>query len=195
MIKTITKTIFFMLLFFTAVSSYSQGAPAGGGKEEDEFAKKKAETKLTEVIPTDSAGPGELVKRAENWIKEDAQKYKKSGGTSTSSKAECIASFPTKPKELNPQIDYSGKITMKVTIECKDSKYRYTVSDIRHVSKTGKASGGSIDNQVPECGSMEMTDITWKKLKGEALRNAALVVTDLKAAMGKASTDVPTDEW
>lgn len=163
--------------------------------EEDEFAKKKVETKLTEVIPTDSVPASELVLRAMNWFKLETDKYKKSNSTNTSSKAECIASFPVKPKELNPEVDYTGKITMKVLIECKDSRYRYTVSEIKHISKNGKTSGGSIDNKVPECGSMAMNDLVWKKLKGEALRGAAQVVADLKEGMAKLSTDVPTDEW
>jgi hypothetical protein len=164
-------------------------------KEEDEFAKKKAETKLTEVIPTDSLAASELVKRAVAWIKAESEKYKKSSGTTTSSKAECSASFPVKPKELNPEVDYTGKITMKVVIECKDSKYRYIVSEITHVSKSGKASGGSIDNPVPDCGSMTMNDLVWKKLKGEALKGAALVVTDLKAGMGKIAEETKAEEW
>ena len=36
----------------------------------------------------------------------------------------------------------------------------------KHTSKSGNATGGSIDNVVPECGSMVMGDIQWKKLKG-----------------------------
>jgi hypothetical protein len=164
-------------------------------KEEDEFAKKKPETKIQEVIPTDSIPASELMKRAVAWIKVESDKYKKSSGTTTGSKAECAVSFPVKPKELNPEVDYTGKITMKVVIESKDSKYRYTISEIQHVSKSGKTTGGSIDNTVPECGSMAMNDIIWRKLKGEAMRGASLVVTDLKAGMGKIEQEVKTEEW
>ncbi len=157
--------------------------------------KKKVETKFTEVIVTDSLPSSELLNRAIAWVKEENAKYVKKGGSSSGSKAECIASFSIKPKELNPEVDYTGKILMKVVIEVKDSKYRYTVSEIKHVSKSGKVNGGSIDNVVPECGSMVLKDVTWKKMKGEALRNAALVVADLKEGMKKVSTEVKTDEW
>ncbi len=164
-------------------------------QEDEDAPKKKVETKMTEVVVTDSLPASELLTRAIAWVKEENVKFQKKGGTSSGSKAECMASFVTKPKELNPQVDYTGKILMKVVIEVKDSKYRYTVSEIKHVSKSGKVNGGSIDNLVPECGSMVMKDITWKKLKGEALRNAALVVADLKEGMNKVSTEVKTDEW
>jgi hypothetical protein len=181
-----------LLTQFTSAQEVKSDAPK---KEENEFATKKTETKFTEVIPTDSTGASELLKRAVNWIKVESPKYKKTSGTTTSNKAECSASFPVKPKQLNPEVDYTGKVVMKVVIECKDSKYKYTISDITHVSKSGRTSGGNIDNLVPDCGSQAMNDIVWKKLRGEALRGAAQVILDLKEGMTKVSTDTPSDEW
>jgi hypothetical protein len=154
--------------------------------KEDEFAvTKKKETKFTEVVTTDSLPASELLKRAVNFIKVENQHYKKTSGSTSGSKAEFIAMFPVKPKELNPQVDYTGKITMKVIIECKSSKYRYVVSDIRHLSKSGRTTAGSIDNDIPECGSMTMTDMVWKKLRAEALHNASLIVNDIKFGMNQ----------
>jgi hypothetical protein len=184
---------FFSLLML--LTSFVVSAQEKEQGKEDEFSHKKQETKLSEVIPTDSVASSELVKRAVSWIKAETNKYKKSSGTTTAGKAECTASFPIKPKELNPQVDYTGKITMKVVIECKDSKYRYTISEIKHISKSGTTSGGNIDNEVPECGSNYMHDIVWKKLKGEALRDAAQVVVDLKEGMSKSASDSKSEDW
>jgi hypothetical protein len=202
MTKNFKLIILSVLFIFTSsifLAQTSPETPAKTGdapkKEEDEFAKKKTETKLSEVIPTDSLAASELIKRAVAWIKLETDKYKKSSGTTTGSKAECSASFPVKPKELNPEVDYTGKVVMKVVIECKDSKYRYTISEIKHVSKSGNTSAGSIDNAVPDCGSMSMNDLVWKKLKGEALRDAAQVVQDLKAGMGQIVTEAKPEEW
>lgn len=197
------KNVVFLVLFLFAMpvmlsSQTASEAPKSGSAskgEEDEFAKKKVETKISEVIPTDSLAASELVKRAVNWIKAETDKYKISNATTSSNKAECTVSFPAIPKELNPQVDYTGKITMKVVIECKDSKYRYTITDIKHLSKSGKTTGGSVDNAVAECGSMAMNELCWRKLKGEALRDASVVVQDLKAGMSKIESDVKTDEW
>lgn len=150
---------------------------------------------MSEVITTDSLPSSALMKRAVGWIKAESDRYRKTGGTTTGTKAECVASFPVKPKELNPEVDFTGKITMKVVIECKDSRYRYTVSDIRHESKSGRTTAGSIDNVVPECGSVAMHDQVWKKLKGEALRSAALVVSDLKRGMSEDPQEKNDDEW
>ncbi|HQQ94790.1 MAG TPA: hypothetical protein PLQ93_09560 [Bacteroidia bacterium] len=185
--------LFFLLIGGASFSQSKEGqAPA---KEDEDSPKKKAETKLSEVITTDSIPASELLNRAINWVKTENHKYVKKGGASSGSKAECIASFIIKPKELNPEVDFTGKITMKVVIECKDAKYRYTVSEIKHISKSGKANGGSVDNAVAECGSMTMKDMTWRKLKGEAMRDAAQVVADIKEAMQKPTTEVKTEEW
>lgn len=161
----------------------------------EEVPKKKIETKITEVVNTDSISAGELLQRAVNWVKLESNVYGKSSGVTTGSKAECNATFTVKPKELNPEVDYTGKISMKITIECKDNKYKYTISQIKHISTSGKTTAGSIDNKVPECGSMAMGDIVWKKLKGEALRGANKVVEDLKEGMQKDSKEVEKEEW
>jgi hypothetical protein len=195
MIKYIKLNFLSLLFTFASTTFLAQTAPEAPKKEEDEFAKKKVETKITEVIPTDSIAASELLVRAVAWIKSESDRYKKSSGTSTGSKVECSVSFPVKPRELNPEVEYTGKFTMKVVIECKDSKYRYTVSDIKHLSKSGNTNGGSIDNVVAECGSMGMNDKVWKRLKGEALKDAALVVTDLKIGMTKLIEPLKPEEW
>jgi hypothetical protein len=189
--KLLPKTLVLAVALLATVPGLCQ-SPA---KTEEEPAKKKNETKYTEVVSTDSLPSAELLKRAVNWIKAEGNKFSKTGGNTTGSKAECVVAFPVKPKELNPQVDYTGKITMKVVIECKDSKYRYTVSDIKHVSKSGSYDGGSVDNAYPDCGSQTMNDVVWKKLKGEALRDAVAVVADLKDAMTKDSKEPGKDDW
>lgn len=190
------KHIFFSVLFlFSLLSATAQNNSQASKPEDDEFAKKAEETKLTAVIETDSLSGADLMKRAVKWIKVESTKYKKAGGTSSGDKAECEVSFPVKPKELNPEVDYTGKFTMKVVIECKNSKYRYTISDIKHTSKKGNTTAGSIDNVVPECGSMVMKDAVWKRLKAEALTMASKVVVDLKEGMSKIETEEKADEW
>ncbi len=186
--------LFFLSLFIVLSNSFVAQTAEPKPKEEEDAPKKKAETKLSEVIETDSLPNGELLKRAVNWVKVESSYFVKQGGTSSGNKAEFTASFKIKPKELNPEVDFTGKVTMKVTIECKDAKYKYTISEIKHTSKSGKASGGSIDNTVAECGSMIMKDLTWKKIKGEMLRDAGQVIIELKVGMAKDSVEVK-EEW
>lgn len=181
-------TIFSLLTFAITPPAFSQ--------ESEDASPQKEETKFQEVITTDSLPPGELLKRATNWAKEKSKVYVKSAAANSGNKVECVASFTVRPKELNPRTDYTGKFTMNVSIECKDNRYRYTVSQIKHLSKSGQASGGSIDNRVPECGSVVMEEMQWKKLKGEAIKHVNQVVADLKESMGKEVAETKKDdEW
>jgi hypothetical protein len=151
--------------------------------------------KFQEVVPVDSTPSAELLKRAVNWVKIESKRFVKTNGITAGSKAECIASFNIRPKELNPVADYSGTITMHVTIECKDNRYKYTIHKMKHTSKSGKASGGDMNNVVPECGSMIMPEITWKKIKGEALKSSTMVLSELKEGMSKTSGATEKEEW
>jgi predicted nucleic acid binding AN1-type Zn finger protein len=186
------KYIQALIISFLIVFSFSGFSQE---KTEEDAPKKKNETKISEVVTTDSLPASELLQRAVNWVKIESNRYGKTSGVTTGSKAECTATFPVKPKELNPEVDYTGKISMKVTIECKNNKYKYTVSNIKHLSTSGRTTAGSIDNKVPECGSMAMGDVVWKKLKGEALKDAGKIVEDIKEGMQKSSAEAQKEEW
>ncbi len=164
------------------------------GQEEDKSEKSGNDKQFQEVVFTDSVPAGALAKRAVNWVKVESLRFKKSMGVATGTKAECLATFKIKAKELNPVTDFTGIITMHVTIECKDNKYRYSITKLKHTSTNGKASGGDINNIVPECGSMTMPDITWKKIKGEAFKDASMIISELKEGMTKIGSG-SKDEW
>jgi hypothetical protein len=192
------RTLLIPVLLLVTVNIFAQDEePAAPSKPAMDMPKlkKKEDTKITEVINTDSVSASELLKRAVNFVKLESIKYSKTNGVTTGSKAEFTANFPVKPKSLNPETDYTGKLSMKVAVECKDNKYRYTITQLKHISLNGRTSGGSIDNEVPECGSMGMSDVTWKKLKGEMLKGANVVLADLKEAMQKSSDEGNKDEW
>ena len=155
--------------------------------------KSELDKQFSEVVSTDSVPSANLTKRAVNWVKTESPRFKKSMGVATGSKAECLATFKIKAKELNPQPDYTGIITMHVTIECKDNKYRYSITKMKHTATNGKATGGDITNIVPECGSMTMPDKTWKQIKGEAFKSADMVISELKEGMSKSTSD--KDDW
>lgn len=152
-------------------------------------------------VAVDTTGPkpmeqSEILKRAIYFVKIESKKYTKANGVTTGSKAECVATFNYKPKELNPQADVQGTFTMHVSIEAKQGKYRYTISKITHNAKNPEFTGGDVYSEVAKCGSMKMPPDLWKRLRSEALKNAAVVVEDLKETMKRPSTAASSeDEW
>ena len=155
---------------------------------------KKNYYELTEIVKIDSVPGSELLKRAVEWVKTENTRYVKINGITTSTKAECTVVYKVKPKELNPHPDWTGTVIMHVSVECKDSKYRYVINKVKHSSTSGKASGGDVTNAVPDCGSMTMSDIVWKKLKGDAIKYANGIMYEIKEAMNKPST-TKKDDW
>jgi hypothetical protein len=138
----------------------------------------------------------EILKRAVNFVKIENAKYTKGNGVTTGSKAECVATFVYKPKELNPQADVQGTFTMHLSIDAKEGKYRYTISKITHNAKNAEYSGGDIYSEVPKCGSMKLPGEMWKHMRSEALKDSGILASDLKAAMQKSSSEPQDkDEW
>ena len=142
------------------------------------------------------APASELAKRAQVWMDAKPTAYTKSNCANNGKGVTCQVSFPYKLKELNPTDFVNGDITMTVTIEAKDGKYRYTINNIKHKAEVAESSGGDIYSPVPECGSLKIKDLTWKHIKGAALADAKMVADDLKAIMAKYSGDAPKkDDW
>ena len=149
---------------------------------------------ITEIIIKDSVPAKELLNRATYWAQKKHPKYDKQNAVGGSARVELDAEFKIKPKELNPPFDYTGKIVMHVKVEVKDGKYKYTINKIKHIADNRKNSGGDITKDIPECGSISLPEMTWRKIKGEAIHNAHMLADDLKDAMStpyKASSD----EW
>lgn len=152
-------------------------------------------------LPVDTNPPkgmaaSEILKRAVNFVKMENKKYTKGNGVTTGSKAECVVTFAYKPKELNPTADVQGTITMHLSIDAKEGKYRYTISKLNHNAKNGDYTGGDIYGEVPKCGSMKLPPDMWKRIRSEAFKQSTLLATDLKDAMKiSSSTPVNSDEW
>lgn len=140
------------------------------------------------------APQAEVLKRAQNWYTLKNDKIKKSNGTNSGKTVSCNLVFPFKQKILNPENDVDGTISMDLIIEAKEGKYRYTIKNIKHQAKKPGMSGGDVFAIVPECGSMKVSDKTWKLIKKEAFINAQTVAEDLKAIMIK-DIDSKKDEW
>ncbi len=152
-------------------------------------------------IPSDTNPPkgmavSEILKRAVNFVKIESKKYTKGNAVTSGSKAECVVTFVFKPKELNPVADVQGTITMHLSIDAKEGKYRYTISKLSHNAKIADYTGGDIYSEVPKCGSMHLPPDMWKRIRSEAFKQSAMLANDVKEAMKiPSNTPVNSDEW
>ncbi|HWY13241.1 MAG TPA: hypothetical protein VN026_18055 [Bacteroidia bacterium] len=166
--------------------------------------KKKAEVveePVVEAGAADTVNPympapaAEILKRAQNWYTIKPEKFTKSAGTNNGNSVCCNLQFPFKQKILNPEADIDGSISMDLTIDAKEGKYRYTIKNIRHKANKAGMSGGDIYLNIPECGSMYVSDKIWKQIRSEAFGNAQIVIDDLKTMMNREVADSKKDDW
>jgi hypothetical protein len=199
-------TLFYAIAFLVSVNNLSAQEPKKDEKKIQEVIEIQAEpvslppnqdgTLPVDTNPQKGMAAGEILKRAVNFVKMESTKYTKGNGITTGSKAECVVTFNYKPKELNPVTDVQGTITMHVSIDAKEGKYRYTISKINHNAKNPENTGGDVYNEVPKCGSMKLPPELWKRIKSEALRQTGVLANDLKEAMKVSSTKpANADEW
>ena len=149
-----------------------------------------------DTMPLKGMAASEILKRAVNFVKMESTKYTKGNGVTTGTKAECIVTFNYKPKELNPVADVQGTITMHISIDAKEGKYRYTISKLNHNAKNAENTGGDVYSEVPKCGSMKLPPELWKRIRSEAFKQSGIIANDIKEAMKiSSSTPVNSDEW
>jgi hypothetical protein len=198
-------------LFYTAVVLFSVNSLSAQEAKKDEKKIQEVVTMMADPLPSTPNADGslpvdtnppkgmaasEILKRAVNFVKMENKKYTKGNGVTTGSKAECVVTFAYKPKELNPTADVQGTITMHLSIDAKEGKYRYTISKLNHNAKNGDYTGGDIYGEVPKCGSMKLPPDMWKRLRSEAFKQSAILANDVKEAMKISSTTpVNSDEW
>jgi hypothetical protein len=146
---------------------------------------------LPPIIP---APQQEILKRAQNWYTLKNNKFEKINGANTDKLVTCGVIFPFKQKQLNPENEIDGKITMDIVIEAKEGKYRYTIKNIKHVANKKGMSGGDIYAKLPEAGSMLISDRTWKSVRAESYACVKILSNDLKATM-KLELQVKKEDW
>ncbi|MCW3078484.1 MAG: hypothetical protein JWO32_3093 [Bacteroidetes bacterium] len=182
-------------------AKYAPSAPAvtpvvhdGKGKKNHKKAESPAEPVADTLGPLIPAPSGEIVKRAQNWYNLKATKFTKANGSTSGNMMTCNVSFAFKQKMLNPENAVDGKIMMDVIVEAKEGKYRYTIKNIKHVALKPEMSGGDVYLTVPEAGSMNINDNTWKHIRSEAFTDAKLVIEDMKTKMTE-EVKSDKDEW
>ncbi len=164
------------------------------GKKHKKVVEEPVEPVADTLPPLMPAPAQEVLKRAQSWYTAKSSKFVKANGANSGKSVSCNISFIYKQKLLNPENEVDGKITMDILIDAKEGKYRYTIKNIKHKANKQGMSGGDIYAVVPECGSLNVNDRTWKQIKTQSFINAQLVVEDLKAAM-KEEVHSDKEEW
>ena len=88
----------------------------------------------------------------------------------------------------------AGGFDFTINFAAKEGRYRYVITDIKHDPKTSNMkSGGAIENEKPECGTMYMFKKQWKKLKVQAHESLTAMHKDLVQYMSETASE--EEDW
>lgn len=90
-----------------------------------------------------------------------------------------------------------GTVSFKFTIQCKEGRYRYSVSNFVHTDmrRNGDYSGGAFENEKAACGSFLMPKRTWNKVKSDINQSVLEFLGDLKNTMAGRGSFSEQNNW
>ncbi len=80
----------------------------------------------------------------------------------------------------------AGNVFYTFTIECKDGKYRYTLTDFKHqmIPETNNCDGGNLENETYTCPQLIMNKKSfWAGIKIQTNDNVAALIANMKAGI------------
>lgn len=85
----------------------------------------------------------------------------------------------------------NGFIDFTLSIQCKDGRYKYSISNLVHRTiYRNQYAGGNLANEKPDCGTFYMPKKYWNNLKSYADATVQALIFDLKKKMSdKISSD------
>lgn len=88
-----------------------------------------------------------------------------------------------------------GTVAFAVTIQAKDGRYRYSITDFQHNFQMNNhnASGGSIENDKPRCGGLMMTKKCWNEIKDQTNTQMKAFINTLQEYMTGKSNESKSD--
>lgn len=98
--------------------------------------------------------------------------------------------------KMTSKMANAGVFNYDIQLFVKDGKYKYNVTNLYHESyKSRLGTAGAVENEVPECGVLNMQQRYWDDLKMQAAMAFPKIVEDLKKGMEKAKEQNPEDDW
>lgn len=158
---------------------------------------KEGKVEYSETVIADSIDAATLYSRAKLCIAENFVDNKAVTQLNDDAAKQIVAKGALKVscRYLGANHPY-GYMRFSITLQAKDSKYRFFISDFVHECHEFKddASGGAIERDKPRCGGLVMTKKCWNEIKEQTDQTITSLIEVLKDYMlGKAKTT--KDTW
>lgn len=154
---------------------------------------------FTEIIPLDSVSAENLYNRARIFVSNNYRSSKTETNVSDEKSSTIIinAHIITHFKAQAGGEFPAGGFNYTLKIYCKENRYKYEISNFIHTGEydnVNRSSGGAIENDKPDCGTMSITKKQWNYIKQDCITNITKLSEDLKVAMSNKS-EIEKKNW
>jgi len=170
------STLLISLIFWFASPVFGQNMPVD---------KTTGKITYTEVVKVDSVSQKELYNASKLWAMRAFADSKhvnevKNAETFTLSLAPSVET-----RDLNSNLK-TGYLYYTLTIECRDGRYKYTLTDFKHEKnpETNVCDGGNLENANYDCPGLVLNKKKfWADIKQQANDNIVALIADMKKSI------------
>lgn len=176
-----------LLMFFvcTLVNAQTEGLPVSNETQKILF---------TEVIKvTDNSNKSIIYDRAFSWAQ--TNKYKITQMDKTNGVLSCEGSFLVTYPGPRVGMNDNGVVKFTVTINAKDGRYKYDITNFKHEGGKGKGNGGALELKSAECGKFVLPDSGWAKIKKDTAAKMKEVINDLQLSISPEGDAPVKSDW
>ncbi|HEY8688273.1 MAG TPA: DUF4468 domain-containing protein [Chitinophagaceae bacterium] len=176
------RKVFLLVTFVFSVSIYGQQPPSNPYLQ-------------TEVVNVDSISVQTLYSRTKLFIAENFKSAKTVIQLDDPETKTLVVKGGVTPYIKNAFAGRTYGISMfTLKIQCKDNKYKYTLSDIYHEKvSTDEYSGGSFENDKPACGTAFLNNKAWHKIKDNSIEKINNLIALMKVQVS--SKNIKKDDF
>ncbi len=150
---------------------------------------------LTEVVNVDSISAQSLYSRTKLFIAENFKSAKTVIQLDDAENKTLVVKGGVMPYIRNAFAGRTYGISMfTLKIQCKDNKFKYTLSDIYHEKVShDEYSGGSFENDKPACGTAFLNNKAWHKIKDNSIEQIKNLIVLMKVQIS--SGNIQKDDF
>lgn len=148
----------------------------------------------TEVIKvTDNSKKDVIYDRAFSWAQNN--KYRITQMDKGNGVMNCEGSFPVTYPGPRVGMNDNGMVKFAVTVNAKDGRYKYDITNFKHEGGKGKGNGGPLENKSAECGKFVLPDSGWAKIKKDTAAKMKEVINDMQLSISPAGEAPMKSDW
>ena len=148
----------------------------------------------TEVIKvTDNSNKTAIYDRAFSWAQNN--KYKITQMDKENGVMSCEGSFPVTYPGPRVGMNDNGVVKFTVTVNAKDGRYKYDITNFKHEGGKGKGNGGPLELKSAECGKFVLPDGGWAKIKKDTAAKMKEVINDMQLSISPQGEAPVKSDW